>query len=195
MTDKIKQLAKLFLTYFWNGSKVIRFGKFGQGSSIMKGLQVHKPKGIYISNNVRIGKSCRLSCYSTQSKNGTITVEDNCYIGDYLSIMTADDVLIREDTLFASFVTILGENHGMDPECGIKYGLQDLKGSRVVISDHCWIGEKVIILPGVTIGAYCIIGAGSVVTHDIPSYSIAVGNPAKVVKIYSFEQKKWIKVE
>jgi len=52
----------------------------------------------------------------------------------------------------------------------------------VTIGDDCWLGTGVIVLPGVTIGDRCIIGAGSVVVHDIPSDSMAVGNPAKVIK-------------
>ncbi len=194
MKENIKNIVKRVLTYYWNGYKVVRFRKFGNNSSIMKGLQVHSPKGIFISNNVRIGNFARLSCYPTKTKTGTITIEDNCYIGDFFSVLTADDVLIKRDVLFASYVTIIGENHGMDPECGLKYGLQELKGDKVLIEDHCWIGEKVIILPGVKIGSYSIIGAGSVVTHDIPSYSLAVGNPAKVIKKYDFKKKDWIKV-
>ena len=51
-----------------------------------------------------------------------------------------------------------------------------------MIGDNCWIGENVIVLPGVHIGDGSIIGAGAVVTHDIPNYSLAVGNPAKVIK-------------
>lgn len=194
MKDNIIMLAKLILTYLWNGIKVVRFRNFGRNSSIMRGLQVHNPSGVFISNNVRIGKFARLSCYPIKAKLGSILIGDNCYIGDFFSVLSADCVEIKNDVLFASYVTLIGENHGMDPECGIKYGLQELTGGKVVVNDHCWIGEKVIIMPGVTIGAYSIIGAGSVVTHDVPDYSLAVGNPAKIIKRYDFEQKKWIKV-
>ena len=63
----------------------------------------------------------------------------------------------------------------------------------VFIGEGSWIGEKVCILSGVSIGKKCIIGAGSVVTKSIPSYSIAAGNPAKVLKVYNFESKRWEK--
>lgn len=63
------------------------------------------------------------------------------------------------------------------------------------IGKNCWIGEGVIIMPGVAIGDGCVIGAHSIVKNSIPEASIAVGSPAKVVKRYSFEQKKWIKVK
>ncbi|WP_279145834.1 DapH/DapD/GlmU-related protein, partial [Clostridium tyrobutyricum] len=64
-------------------------------------------------------------------------------------------------------------------------------GKEVVIEDDVWIGEMVCILPGVRIGKGSIIGAGAIVTKNIPKYSIAVGNPAKVVKNYNFNDKVW----
>ena len=67
-----------------------------------------------------------------------------------------------------------------------KFSAQDVK-----IGNGCLIGEKVSILSGVTIGEKCIIGAGSIVTKSIPSYSIAVGNPARIIKQYNFYTKRW----
>ncbi|MBL4677498.1 MAG: hypothetical protein JKY70_15040 [Mucilaginibacter sp.] len=61
----------------------------------------------------------------------------------------------------------------------------------VIIEDNVWIGETVSVLPGVTIGKGSIIGASAVVTKNIPPYSIAVGNPAKVIKTYNFESNSW----
>ena len=79
----------------------------------------------------------------------------------------------------------------MDPENQLPYAKQPLLTAPVTISEGCWIGEKAMILPGVTIGKKCIIGAGSVVTKSVPDYCMAMGNPAVVKKMYSFETKKW----
>ena len=68
---------------------------------------------------------------------------------------------------------------------------QPLSAKNVYIGNGCWIGEQVCILSGVSIGEKCIIGAGSVVTKSIPDYCIAAGNPAKVLKKYNFETKRW----
>ena len=93
--------------------------------------------------------------------------------------------------LFASNILITNENHGINPENEVPYMNQDLSAKPIEIGDGCWIGEKVCILPGVNIGKKSIVGAGSVVTKSIPAYSIAVGNPAKIIKKYNFDHKKW----
>lgn len=64
----------------------------------------------------------------------------------------------------------------------------------VKIGENTWIGEGVIVMPGVEIGSGCVIGAHSIVNKSIPSNSIAVGSPAKVVKKYSQESQRWEKV-
>ena len=64
----------------------------------------------------------------------------------------------------------------------------------VYIGDESWIGENVCII-GAKIGKHCVIGANSVVLHDIPDYSVAVGSPAKVIKKYDFETKEWISIK
>ena len=63
----------------------------------------------------------------------------------------------------------------------------------VVIGNGVWIGQRSIILPGVTIGEHSIIGANSVVTHDIPAYCIAAGQPAKIMKKWDFDNLTWVK--
>ena len=68
----------------------------------------------------------------------------------------------------------------------------NISGGGVTIENGVWIGNNVIILPNVTIGEKSIVGAGSVVTKSIPAYSVAVGNPAHVIKHFDFETNIWI---
>ena len=95
--------------------------------------------------------------------------------------------------MIASFVLVTSQNHGIDPQKGL-YMNQDLKCAPVHIKKGAWIGEKVVILPGVIIGEGSVIGAGSVITKSIPDYSIAVGNPAHVIKKFDFLEKKWTEI-
>lgn len=189
----MKDTIKVILTYFWNLIPLLTIKSKGGNLQIGKGLIVHSGRGFHIGKNVRLGRFCRLSCYETVNGLPKITIDDNCYIGDHFSIMAGGDITIGKHTLIASYVAIISENHGMDPEAGLKYGLQPLIGKAVNIGKNCWIGEKVIIMPGVSIGDWCILAAGAVVTKNIPSYSIVAGNPARIIKTYNFERHEWCK--
>jgi acetyltransferase-like isoleucine patch superfamily enzyme len=63
-----------------------------------------------------------------------------------------------------------------------------------VIGDDCWIGANAVVTAGVTIGKHSVVAAGAVVTKDIPPYSVAVGNPCRVIKRYDIERNEWVKV-
>lgn len=188
--SQLKHLAKIGLSLLYNGHNIVRFNKVKIPFYLGRGLIVHNPKGINIGKSVTIGRYSRLSCYG----KGGIYIHDNCYIGQNFSALSGGPLIIKENTLIASYVTILSENHSINPECGITYGQQPLIENKTQIGNNCWIGERVIILSGCSIGDWSIIGAGSIVTRNIPPYSIAVGNPAKIIKQYDFESNEWVKI-
>ena len=174
-----------------------KFAFFGAGSVITRPfLQLSGLDKIRIGNNTTILDNCRLSVYG-DSHDTIINIGDGCYIGYGFSALASSLALlsIGDNVLIASNVLITNENHGIDPENEIYYMDQPLTAQKTSIGNGCWIGEKVCILPGVNIGEKSIIGAGSVVTKSIPSYSIAVGNPAKVIKKYNFDEHKWKDIE
>jgi acetyltransferase-like isoleucine patch superfamily enzyme len=63
----------------------------------------------------------------------------------------------------------------------------------IVVEDGVWMGAGVIVTPGVRIGRNAVVGAGSVVTHDVPPYCVVVGNPARIVKYFDFATREWVK--
>lgn len=186
----IKSVIKSCLTYFYNPLAIIRMNHVGKQIYIGKGLAANMPRNISLGNRVAIGRMSRLFCFG----KGTIIIEDDCQIGQFFTILAASKVVIKKDTLIASYVAICDENHGMNPECGKPYMQQPLEKKPVTIKENCWIGEKVVILSGVTVGEWSIIGSSSVVNKDVPPYSIVVGNPAKVIKKYDFNTHQWVKV-
>ena len=196
--DKLRALWRYFkcsiiLRQEIGNHKKRLFYEFGTDSVIsMTYLQLSGCQNIKIGNNTTILKNCRLAVYGDTTK-ACITIGDNCYIGFGFSALASTKacITIGNNVLFASNVLVTNENHGMDPELNIAYMEQPLSAEDVQIGDGCWIGEKVCILPGVVIGEKSIIGAGSVVTKSIPSYSIAAGNPAKILKQYNFNRKRW----
>ena len=139
-------------------------------ASLVKGFTGSTSKNLYINKNAEISRY--------------ITIGDNSGIG-------SNSVIGR--------YTVIGNDVMMGPECIIytrnhsfnrtdipmnKQGMQDFK--PVVIGNDVWIGARVTILPGVHIGDGTIIGAGAIVTKDVPQYSIVGGNPAKIIK-YRFK--------
>ena len=117
-----------------------------------------------------------------------------------LHIGAIDSVTIGDDVLIASGVYISDHSHGDYSSNNLQSSpltppvARPLASKPIVIGDNVWIGERVVILPGVSVGKGSIIGAGSVVTKNIPSYTIAAGSPAKPTKVFDFDNKVWVPV-
>jgi maltose O-acetyltransferase len=103
---------------------------------------------------------------------------DNVYFNVNCVVLDAAKVTIGSNVLFGPGVQLYAATHPLDAVVRRTLELAE----PIAIGDDCWIGGSTVICPGVTIGAGCVIGAGSVVTKDVPAYSLAVGNPAKVIK-------------
>jgi maltose O-acetyltransferase len=109
-----------------------------------------------------------------------IEIGDNSGIGENCQI--PDNIKIGNDVMMGPDVLIVGKNHNYK-DLKMPMRLQGAKDSApVMIGDDTWIGARVIILPGVNIGQGAIVGAGAVVTKNVPPYAICAGNPARIVK-------------
>jgi acetyltransferase-like isoleucine patch superfamily enzyme len=128
--------------------------------SSMTGLFIPFPKSVFIGENVSINQYVLIDACC----GGKIHIGDNCSIGPYVLIQASDHRF--DDT------TVPINKQGWNP-------------GEIVIKDDCWIGGHVTITRNVTIGKGSVIGANSVVTNDIPDYSVAVGCPARVIRMRS----------
>lgn len=184
------------MTYSWLREKAVakRVGKLGKGSRIFYPFTISHEELIEIGEHTTILENARMQVYPERTEEkGHIKIGNNCFLGYRFCILAGADVTIGNDVTVASNVCIVSENHGIDPESDICYGKQPLQTAPVKIGNGCWIGESVMIMPGVQVGEKSVIGGGAVVTKSIPAYSIAAGNPAKVIKKYDFECHKWIR--
>jgi acetyltransferase-like isoleucine patch superfamily enzyme len=114
-----------------------------------------------------------------------IQIGKNCYFGAYNHITCINKISIGDNVLTGKWVTITDNNHGETTfdSVSIPPGQRALTSKGpVIIGDNVWIGDKATILGGVTIGESVIIAANSVVTKDVPPYSVVAGIPAKVIK-------------
>ena len=181
---------RAFYNKYPNIHKTSCIGEDGMG----KGCVIEGDKNIIIGADTFIGTGSELLVYKShfdKPLSSKLSIGNHVRVTARCRITCAGTISIGNDTLIAPDVYITDHNHGMDPEAERGYSPQDIVIKDVIIGEGVWLGQRVCVLPGVTIGAHSIIGAGGIVTRDIPPYSIAVGIPAKVIKIWNFERKCW----
>ena len=113
---------------------------------------------------------------------------NNVYANFNLTMVDDTHIYVGDCTMFGPNVTVATAGHPIDPELRAKAYQYNMP---VHIGKNCWLGAGVIVLPGVTIGDNTVIGAGSVVTKDIPSNVVAVGNPCKVLRPINEHDKEY----
>ena len=140
-------------------------------------------QGIKLGNRVTIGKYAIIrpsNIYGGPIGEG-LTMGDNSNIGPYNYIGCSGKITIGNNVMLAPRVSIYAENHVFDhPEILIRD--QGVEKKEVIIEDDCWIAANSILLAGVTIGKGSVVAAGSVVTENVPPYSVVAGVPAKWIK-------------
>lgn len=162
-------------------------------------IDIRGKNGIDFGTGLTTGYGCRIESFSEDGSK-TLFFGNNVQINDYCHINALKSVRIGDNVLIASKVFITDLEHGSyagdendsQPSSIVKD--RPLSSKSVVIGNNVWIGELCSVLPGVIIGENSIIGANSVVTKSIPANSIAVGNPAKVIKQFNFSTNKWERV-
>jgi len=122
---------------------------------------------------------------------GAVRVGDESIIG--IGNVIIGPVTIGHHVMLAQHVVLSGLNHGYQ-DVSLPPSKQSVSCKQITINDAVWIGANSVVTAGVTIGKHSVIGAGSVVTRDIPAYSVAVGNPARVIKQYNHQTKSWEKI-
>lgn len=123
--------------------------------------------------------------------HGKVVLEEGAFIG--IGSIVIGPVTFKKNSGCAQHCFIGGTSHKyMDITTNFK--TQGFDISEIIVDEDAWIGSNCVILPNVHIGRHSVLGAGSIATKDIPDYSVAVGNPAKVIKQYDFEKSKWIRI-
>jgi acetyltransferase-like isoleucine patch superfamily enzyme len=162
--------------------------KRGKGS-IIRGMS---KIDLFPFNNFTLGKHTVIEHFSTVNNGvGDVTIGEYSFIGT--SNVIIGPVIIGNRVMTAQNVVISGMNHSYK-DVDLPPTIQPVTTSQITIADNVWIGANCVIIPGISIGHHSVIGAGSVVTKDIPDYCVAVGNPARLVKRYNHETKLWDKL-
>ena len=132
-----------------------RFKKCGEGFYCCSGVTIHSAKNISLGDRVGFGEKAYINA------SGGLEIGNNVKTGPFLCIWTS--------------------NHNYDNPKKLPYDMTFIH-KKVVIHDNVWIGARVSIIPGITIGEGAIVAMGSVVTKDVPPCAIVGGNPAKIIK-------------
>ncbi len=119
---------------------------------------------------------------------GAVHIGNNTRIG--IGNVIIGPVTIGNHVILAQNIVMSGLNH-VYTDIHTPIHLQPVTTGLIEVEDECWIGANVVITAGTTIGKHSVVAAGAVVTKDIPPYSIAVGNPARVIKSFNFQTGEW----
>lgn len=160
-----------------------RYMRLGSGVTLGDHVEVDalSVNGVSIGNNFNMGNYSIIRCTGTIRKIGKgIKIGNNCGIGDFCFFGAAGGITIGDDVIMGQNVRFHSENHNFT-ELDIPIRLQGVSHKGIVIGNDCWIGAGCVFLDGVNVGEGCVIGANTLVNKDIPPYSVAVGNPVKVV--------------
>ena len=134
------------------------------------------------------------------------TIEDYCVINNGVGDVTVGahsrvgigsvligPVAIGSQVIIAQHVVVSGLNHSYEA-IDLPIRLQPVTARAIVIEDECWIGANAVVTAGVRIGKHAIVAAGSVVTKDVPAYTVVAGSPARIIKRYNPERQVWERV-
>lgn len=183
LNSKRNTLYSMWVSHF--------LGEVGEKSYFARPLllQGHGERRIRIGSRTSIGHHTVLGCWERYGQDECyepeIIIGNYCSIGEYCHITAINKISVGDGLLTGRFVYIGDNAHG-----GLSWDEADTPPARrhltskgeIRIGRNVWIGDKVSVFGGVTIGDNVIIGAGSIVTHDIPSNCMAAGMPAKVIK-------------
>ena len=181
-TKKLQSLSSIHCDF-----SSVCFGEIGQ---FRGGQYMTIGDGSYFGDYFYLTAWDKYSCrdresYGIQTFTPSLTIGEKCSFGAFNHITCVNMISIGDNLLTGKWVTITDNSHGMsgmDIQKNPPIERPLYSKGPVIIGNNVWIGDKATILSGVTIGDGAIIGANTVVTKDVPPYSVVVGNPARIIK-------------
>ncbi len=172
------------------------FGRFGQGSIICFPTNtIFNERYIHIGEGTMIGPHTTLSAGMVPGQacisDPVVSIGDRCLIGKGSGIVGHFSIEVGDDVWTGHHVYITDQNHGYT-DVTVPISRQTMPERPVVVGDGSWLGHGTVVLPGAHIGRHVTVGANSVVTGVIPDFSVAVGNPARVIRRW-VDGEGWIR--
>lgn len=169
---------------FYSAILRTQFAAWGDGSHIEPHARLDCPWLISVGKMTRLSEYAWLNAKDDRGDGApTLRVEDGTYIGRFSQINAWRSVDIERDVLIGDRVFISDADHNYSDNGRPIISQGDSFKGAVRLKSGCWIGVGAVILPGVTVGRNAVVAANSVVTRDVPDYSVVAGVPARVIKI------------
>ncbi|HEY2120238.1 MAG TPA: acyltransferase [Candidatus Acidoferrum sp.] len=151
----------------------------------MRPRYLPNPERLEVGSNCFVGRFTTLfalSEYEDQRFDSKIVIGNDVYIGSWSQLHAMGLIALGDGCVLSDYVYISDTAHGMDPRKGLIMKQPLFSKGPVIIGEHTFMGHGSAILPGVTLGKHCVVGARSVVTKSFPNYSVIAGNPARQIK-------------
>lgn len=171
---------------------------FGERSYIHRPFSISGRDCVKIGNRSSIASGLRIQAikeYAGIAYQPLIEIGDDVYIGSNAYFTAINNISIGNGSVLSEQIYITDEFHGMDPYAGLIMMQSLTSKGPVIIGRSCFLGFRASIMPGVTLGDHCIVGANATVTHSFPAYSMIGGSPARLLKQYSSETGTWLPAE
>ncbi len=169
--------------------------KTGKNTFIDRSVQVFGWQYVAIGDNCVIGEDSWLNVNERIQGLDQIKIGNCCYFGRRNLFSSGRQLIFGDYVMTSNDCRFLGNNHEFNNPLFPYVSTGTTAGGTMKIGVNTWIGVGVTVLGSVTIGHGSVIGAGSVVTTDIPPFSVAVGNPCRVIKRYCFDRKAWVRIK
>ncbi|MGW9685158.1 acyltransferase [Flagellimonas sp. 2504JD1-5] len=184
LVPKNQARPRLWVKWFVNPF----YHKKGKGATICRRTRMD----VLPWNTFELGEDSTIEDFSTVNNGvGAVKIGARARVG--LGNTLIGPVTLKDDVRLAQNVVLSGLNHNYE-DVSMPIHAQGVTTAEIVVGEATWIGANSTILAGVTIGKHCIIAGGSVVTKDVHDYSVAVGNPARVMKTFNHSTGEWERV-
>jgi acetyltransferase-like isoleucine patch superfamily enzyme len=173
------------------------FGGFGSGSRLYKPMLVSNPRFIHIGHDVSIRQGARIEVVlSNSSRTPVLLIGNNVNIEQNVHLVCHSKLIIGSNVSVTGNCAIVDVTHPyLNVHDPVKIGDRILdEDSFVEIGDGSFLGFGTLVMPNVRVGKYCVIGAHSVVTNDVPDYCVAAGSPAKILRRYDEAKEVWLQI-
>lgn len=166
----------------------------GRRSFVDPSVQFIGCEHIAIGNRCIISEGCWFNVNDRSGKSPVIVIEDHCIISRRTFMSSGRSIRIGAYSLIGNESSFLGADHDFGDPFMPYLIAPAVSGESIVVGANCWMGTACTVLKGVHIGHGCVIGARSLLTKSIPPLSVAVGNPARVIKRFRVAEKKWVSI-